>query len=586
MRRRQYVWLAALVFLIAPQLLSQTPSDQFTIVALPDTQFYSKTYPDIFTAQTQWIVNNQKTMNIQLVLGLGDIVDAAGKSYEWTNAVNAVNLMNGKVPYLMAIGNHDYDASDPAARGATAFNKYFGPSRYTNYSWYRGNYPAGSNENFYGTFVIGGRAYLVLVLELFPRNGALQWAASILAANPDKDVIVVTHAYIYYDNFRFGPCDSWNNIRMGMTSSNSNDGEQMWTKFLSKYKNIVMVLNGHVADGDGVGRRQDLGVNGNLVNQMLSDYQSYPYGGGGYLRILTVTPSQNTIAVKTYSPWTNTYKTDSQNQFTVKYSSDGTFSGNGSIYGKVRNVVDCSDVSSEALTTSGGSATSSTYGYFAISNLTPGSRTVTGVKSGWVTASSGATVQSGLPAQARIITAPAGWITGKVSTSSGTGIGGASVNIKGGALSANKTVTTDSTGHYSSGATAVGSYTVTVSATNYGSDSATTSVTAGATSTLDFALVSTAASTCSQPTSAGVHLCSPASGSTVSSPVSVVAAVTTAATLVRTELWVDGTKITTVYANTLDTSVALAGGSHKITVIAVDSAGAKVSASAGISVSP
>ena len=145
MRKWQYGWLAALLFVFVPQLFPQTLSDQFTIVALPDTQFYSKTYPSIFTAQTQWIVNNRQALNIQLVLGLGDIVDAAGQTYQWTNAVNAVNLMNGKVPYLMAIGNHDYDQNDPSQRRAAAFNKYFGPARYANDSWYRGNYPAGRN---------------------------------------------------------------------------------------------------------------------------------------------------------------------------------------------------------------------------------------------------------------------------------------------------------------------------------------------------------------------------------------------------------------------------------------------------------
>ncbi|MCP4425199.1 MAG: hypothetical protein GY803_11950, partial [Chloroflexi bacterium] len=33
------------------------PKDkQFTIIALPDTQYYSKFYPEIYIAQTQWIV--------------------------------------------------------------------------------------------------------------------------------------------------------------------------------------------------------------------------------------------------------------------------------------------------------------------------------------------------------------------------------------------------------------------------------------------------------------------------------------------------------------------------------------------------
>ena len=584
MRSWKFACCTAFALLLVQPLLSQTPADRFTIVALPDTQFYSKTYPSIFTAQTQWIVNNRQAMNIQLVLGLGDIVDAAGQTYQWNNATAAVDLMDGHVDYMMAIGNHDYDQNDPSQRRATAFNKYFGPARYSGKSWYRGNYPPGSNENFYGTFVIGGRAYLVMALELFPRNATLQWAESVVAANPDKDVIIFTHAYIYYDNFRFGPCDSWNNVRMGLGADNN--GEAMWAKFFSKYKNIVMVLNGHVANGDGVGRRQDLGVNGNLVNQMLSDYQSYPNGGGGYLRILTVTPSQNTVEVKTYSPWSNTYKTDSQNQFTVKYRNDGTFTGNGSIYGKVRNVVDCSDVGSETVTTAGGSATSNAQGYFTVSNLAPGSRTVTGTKAGWVTASGSSTVQGQLAAQARILTAPSGSIVGKVTTSSGTGISGATVTIKGGALNLNKTVKTDATGHYTSAATAVGNYSVSVVATNYGSDSATVSLAAGTTATQDFPLVSAANATCGVPTSPAVHLCAPATGATEASPVSVVAAAMTSASFVRMELWVDGVKTTTVSTRTLDTSVSMTSGTHRIVVLAVDSAGGKVSAVSNVTVAP
>src|ERR1700757_4275919 len=57
---------------------SPTPADEFTIVALPDTQFYSSLHPDIFAAQTNWIANHVQDQNIQLVVGLGDIVDGGG----------------------------------------------------------------------------------------------------------------------------------------------------------------------------------------------------------------------------------------------------------------------------------------------------------------------------------------------------------------------------------------------------------------------------------------------------------------------------------------------------------------------------
>src|SRR5258708_29523351 len=93
---------------------SPTPADEFTIVALPDTQFYSSLNPQIFAAQTQWIADHVQDHNIQLVVGLGDIVDAGGDLTQWQNADAAVRLLSGKVPYMMAIGNHDYDQNNPA----------------------------------------------------------------------------------------------------------------------------------------------------------------------------------------------------------------------------------------------------------------------------------------------------------------------------------------------------------------------------------------------------------------------------------------------------------------------------------------
>ncbi len=91
------------------QTPSPTPADEFTIVALPDTQFYSSLNPQIFAAQTQWIADHVQDQNIQLVVGLGDIVDGGSVLTQWQNADAAVRLLSGKVPYMMAIGNHDYD---------------------------------------------------------------------------------------------------------------------------------------------------------------------------------------------------------------------------------------------------------------------------------------------------------------------------------------------------------------------------------------------------------------------------------------------------------------------------------------------
>jgi hypothetical protein len=88
--------------------------------------------------------------------------------------------------------------------------------------------------------------------------------------------------------------------------------------------------------------------------------------------------------------------------------------------------------------------------------------------------------------------------------------------------------------------------------------------------------LSVSAATCSAPTSPGVHVCSPANGSTVSTPVEVKATATITGTLARMELWVDGgKKYTETSSRVLDTSITLGVGSHRFTVIAANTAGTK-----------
>jgi len=80
---------------------------------------------------------------------------------------------------------------------------------------------------------------------------------------------------------------------------------------------------------------------------------------------------------------------------------------------------------------------------------------------------------------------------------------------------------------------------------------------------------------CSAPISAGVHLCSPAAGSTVNSPVLVSATSKVAGTISSTQLWVDGAKKYSTASDSLNTSISLAAGSHRFAVLAVNTAGQK-----------
>src|SRR5690349_1355683 len=56
----------------APAAIPITPGS-WTLAILPDTQHYAQSYPQHFTAQTQFLVNNKESLNIQYVLHEGDI---------------------------------------------------------------------------------------------------------------------------------------------------------------------------------------------------------------------------------------------------------------------------------------------------------------------------------------------------------------------------------------------------------------------------------------------------------------------------------------------------------------------------------
>jgi hypothetical protein len=486
------------VALLLPALV-QGQNGDFSVVVLPDTQYYSESYPAILNSQMQWILNNAGPLNIQLVLGLGDIVNNGGSSTEWTTADAAYKKLDAAhIPYFAPLGNHDYDANNPAGRTSATnnFNRYFGPSRYTNSTYWStpywtGSYPSGSNENFYGSVTINGQQYLVIALEFYPRDASLSWAAQVIANNPSAQVIIITHAYEYFDNTRVSACNSFDAQYYGLGADN--DGDAMWTKLVRQYKNISLVLSGHEVRGagqDATGHRSDLGSNGNLVNQILSNYQNVTNGGNGYLRIMKFHPSSDTIDVLTYSPYLNSYLTDSGNQFTIPWHNwNGT--GAGSISGVVKDISSCSALANAAVKSNAGSTVTNSAGAYTLGNLAPGTYSVVASSGTYVPVGRNIEVGPGMTASGKLFLGTgSGQLQGAVTDSSNVAIAGATIHLVGSASTSafDETVTTDATGKYASGSIPGGTYQVTASASGFGSATVTTSLGSGATVTQNFAL--------------------------------------------------------------------------------------------------
>ena len=297
----------------------------FTIAVLPDTQNYSEKFPEQYMAQTSWIVENQKDRNIACVLHLGDITNHNTPA-EWENAAKAMSQLDERVPYFMAPGNHDYSERGVCKDRTTLLNDYFPIGKYQGLPTFGGAYDKEPKrlENSYHLFSAGGRDFLVIALEFGPRADVVRWANEVASKHKDREAILITHAYIYYDETRYdwdkyGSKQNWNPHTYAVakaTGDDVHDGEELWENLVSKHENFVLTLNGHVLN-DGLGRVVTQTPGGRDVHQTLVNFQMKPKGGDGWLRLIEFKSDGRTAQTYDYSPTRNQCNESAQNQYTM-----------------------------------------------------------------------------------------------------------------------------------------------------------------------------------------------------------------------------------------------------------------------------
>ncbi|HEU5400952.1 MAG TPA: Ig-like domain-containing protein, partial [Terriglobales bacterium] len=540
-------------------------------------------HPQIFQQQTQWIVANQATWNIQAVIGEGDIVNTPTQSYEWANADTAIKTLDQSgIPYTLAIGNHDYDGVLPQNRSTTAYNQWFGVSRYIAKPWYLGHYGS-TNENFYTTFTVNGQQYIVMALEYFPRDPQLQWAASIIEANPNAKIFVTTHSFLYTDGTRGDTCDT-NDMR----GTSGRNPETVWENVLKKYGNVQLVVSGHLI-GNNTAHRTDLGVDGNVVNEIFTNFQNLTNGGNGWLRILKFRPTLNRVEAYTYSPSLNQWRTDAADQFTLPITNTGNAAVTGALEGKIRTL-GCSSIVGATVTAGGASATTDANGHFVIPNLDPDEEeAVSASANGYLPDSAVSSVYAGFSNQTDFYL-----LTPNVASCT-LGTTDPSVTIC--SPGANATVT--SPVHVNGGTTtSVGMDFMQVyidgiaQNTTYASSLDLNLPVANGTHQLtmlarlnDGTTVKKILNFVVGTAPNGITMISPVNGATVSNPVAVSATANSSAGISFVQLYVDTVKKLQVSGNTLNTTLTLAAGSHRITTQARDTNGVYYKQTATITVS-
>jgi hypothetical protein len=299
-------------------------TEAWSMVLLPDPQTYSKfgRNQPVFELMTSWISENIQPLNIQMVLCTGDLVEHneyinpdgvvanQPSKKQWESVSRAFGRLDGRVPYVTALGNHDYGYKSIENR-TSHFNSYFPVDKnFKNQDILREvgmnaqGIPTLENAAFEFTSP-HGRKILVLSLEFAPRDTTIDWAIGVVSQDKYKDhtVIVLTHSYMNSKNDHI--------VKENYPIENGNYGQALFEKLIKPSKNIQLVLAGHIGAPDKpeehIAFRTDTNAAGQKIQQMVFNAQALGggwmgNGGDGWLRILEFLPDNKTVTVKTFSP--------------------------------------------------------------------------------------------------------------------------------------------------------------------------------------------------------------------------------------------------------------------------------------------
>ncbi|ANE52648.1 metallophosphoesterase [Flavisolibacter tropicus] len=361
---------SVLLFLIAANLSYSQEKYQkpvleqkgsWSLIMVPDLQNYAKwgRNQPLMDLMTAWIVDNIDSLNIKMVMGVGDLVNNDEKitnDYDgdqttlsqWQAVSKAFAKLDGKVPYIAATGNHDYSI-DREGNRTSHYSEFFTIDR--NHLNQKILVQNSRNEQGKPTLEnaayeikgLNGKDYLFMTVENAPRDTVLTWAKKVAALEQYKNhrVILSTHEYLNTKDVHTNGEITWlywqpYNINNQIQKSpriklpDATNGKGVWEKLVQPSSNIELVLCGHIS---GEGYRSDINKAGKPVHQVLFDAQSMGgghlegNGGDGWLRILEFFPDGKTVKVKTFSPLFGispttqkfAWKKDARNELTIKF---------------------------------------------------------------------------------------------------------------------------------------------------------------------------------------------------------------------------------------------------------------------------
>ncbi|NDP20533.1 MAG: hypothetical protein GZ091_05585 [Paludibacter sp.] len=259
MKKHTFGIVLFLFVLSAPNIFAQ----KVKVLVFGDSQKIVNEAPASYTSAMDKILTDSQTKDANFIMHMGDIVEDNLVS-NWQVAQTAWQKLDGKIPYVLNVGNNDI-AGDG---GILKYNEYFPLSRYQAWPSFVGNYDR--NSNVAHRFNAAGVNWMVISLKIAPSASILAWAESIIVGNPTNKIFIISH-----------DANPTSNV----------------TKLALKYSNVLMVLCGHTETVEPVALT---GPQGNKLIYLKTCFHNKVLDM--YACILELDVEAGTISGRYYSP--------------------------------------------------------------------------------------------------------------------------------------------------------------------------------------------------------------------------------------------------------------------------------------------
>ena len=289
----------------------------FGIVVIPDSQYLTATYTNLWNDQINWVISNRAARNIKAVMHLGDLVDVPN-TVQLNHAMYGLNnLRNAGVPLILAPGNHDLDANGTPGPMIKLTGAGLTPNWFSNYPNYGAGWSMGFENptNLLGSYLLitnGTQPYLLTCLAWQPDQTLVTWASNVVRSCSNMPAIYFEH--IFVSDRPDGRMSGWSTIDSversssaglpGLTLGTIFTPTRLWTNWISTTPNIFWVASGHHTIDGNSSVYQSPALDGHIVTFTLTDFQNWmgTYEGSNFMQLVTFYPAQNQAGVFTFSP--------------------------------------------------------------------------------------------------------------------------------------------------------------------------------------------------------------------------------------------------------------------------------------------